>query len=220
MIIRIIDVETTGVDPLSDRICEIAAVDVDTDTEATSTMQSLIDPLIPIPCTASAVHHITDEMVRGAPKLDEVIERYFGADIYVAHNNRFDEKFLPPFKKPWIDTLRCAYYAWPDAPSFSNQALSYWLKAPRPEGDQAHRALFDCWTTFGLLSLLAEKHSIYQLLEWSSKPATLPMLCFGKHAGKKFSQVDIGYLLWMLGQDFDEDVMFTARAELKRRNAA
>lgn len=219
MIIRVIDIETTGTDYLEDRICEIGAVDFDSDTRETTPHSHLINPLRPIPCTASAIHHITDEMVKDAPILSDVSAQYFGADIYVAHNNRFDMKFLPPFGKPWIDTLRCAYYVWPDAPSFSNQALSYYTGAPRPAVGNSHRALFDCWTTLGLLIKLIENHSFDTLRKWSSEPALLPKLRFGKHAGKKFSEVDGGYLQWLLNQDFDEDVMFTARHELKRRNA-
>ena len=67
--IRVIDIETTGIDPDSDEILEIASVDMVRGGGITNPMNT------PIPPGASAVHHLIDEDVRNAPPLSEVIER-------------------------------------------------------------------------------------------------------------------------------------------------
>lgn len=218
MMFAVLDIETTGMDPLTDRVCEIAAVFADADVKSATSASYLINPSREIPPTASAIHHITDEMVADAPFFDQVIAQFMGADIYVAHNNRFDMKFLPDFKRPWIDTYRCALAVWPDAPSHSNQALAYWLKTPRPVDGHHHRALFDAWTTFFILVRLVEVRSIAELIDISSRPAMLSIMKFGKHAGQKFSDLPVDYLRWMERQDFDEDVSFTVAKELQRRD--
>jgi DNA polymerase-3 subunit epsilon len=60
------DVETTGVDPKTDRIIQIGLVTTQVDGEVFERVD-LINPGIPIPPEAMAVHHITDEMVADAP---------------------------------------------------------------------------------------------------------------------------------------------------------
>ena len=57
------DTETTGVRPDKDRIIEIAAFDPERD----KTFCTLINPNCPIPPEASAIHNISDEMVKDAP---------------------------------------------------------------------------------------------------------------------------------------------------------
>lgn len=58
---------------------------------------SLVDPGIPIPPDASAVNGISDEMVRGKPKISDVLADFaeFCGDLpLVAHNAPFDYKFM------------------------------------------------------------------------------------------------------------------------------
>jgi exodeoxyribonuclease X len=85
-LIRVIDNETTGIDPGTDAIIEIASVDMVRDGGITNAMDTLVRPNKLIPPGASAVHHIVDEDVAHAPAFDEVIDRFRGADFYVAHN--------------------------------------------------------------------------------------------------------------------------------------
>ena len=64
--IRVVDVETTGLDPAADRIVEIAVVGVDFERRSCCKLfNSLVDPGIPIPPEVSAIHHITTAMVAG-----------------------------------------------------------------------------------------------------------------------------------------------------------
>lgn len=65
------DLEATGVSPQEDRIVDIALVKRLPDGTETS-FSSLVNPGIPIPREAAAVHHITDDMVRSAPSFKEI----------------------------------------------------------------------------------------------------------------------------------------------------
>ncbi|KEG09189.1 mitochondrial DNA polymerase I protein B [Trypanosoma grayi] len=68
----VFDIESTGLNTATDTIIEIAAWDP---VEGTS-FSSLVDPQRPIPQTTTAIHHITDGMVRGAPRLPEVTQAF------------------------------------------------------------------------------------------------------------------------------------------------
>jgi hypothetical protein len=81
-LIRVIDIETTGIDPAADAIIEIASVDMVRDGGITNAMDTLVRPTKPIPPGASAVRHIIDEDVTNAPAFSEVIDRFKGADFY------------------------------------------------------------------------------------------------------------------------------------------
>lgn len=221
-LIRVIDCETTGMEDDS-KVVEIACLDLDADREVIAgEKQHFINPQIPIPPQASAIHHITDAMVASAPLFGEVHADYMDADYYVAHNSRFDQRYLGNFGKPWIDTYRCALVAWPDAPAHSNQVLRYWLglESPPESAGHAHRALYDCYVTAMLFRRLADEMTLEKMLEASQSPALLTKINFGKHRGERFSELPIGYLEWMSGQTFDEDVMFTVKNELERRAKA
>jgi DNA polymerase-3 subunit epsilon len=61
------DLETTGVAPDQDRIVDLAFLRREPDGKE-DVFASLVDPGLPIPPEATAVHHITNEMVRGQPR--------------------------------------------------------------------------------------------------------------------------------------------------------
>jgi DNA polymerase-3 subunit epsilon len=90
------DLETTGTKPQDDMIVEIGAVVFD-GAQVVKGYGTLIDPGRPIPADASAVNGITDDMVRGKPRISEVLSDFaeFCGDLpLVAHNAPFDYKFL------------------------------------------------------------------------------------------------------------------------------
>ena len=89
------DTETTGVRPDKDAIIEIAAFDPITKENYVS----FVNPGVPIPPDATAIHHITDEMVQSAPSFAKVAEELVAfcgeKAVLIAHNNdRFDKIFL------------------------------------------------------------------------------------------------------------------------------
>ena len=90
-----IDLETTGLSPLVDRIIEIAAFKVT--KEGISVYETLVNPEIPIPPHTTDIHNITDDMVKNSPKLIEVLDefnRFLGEMPIVAHNAKFDLGFI------------------------------------------------------------------------------------------------------------------------------
>jgi len=242
----VIDTETNGMDDDSE-IVEFGAVPVlipmmsDGELPARGDIQvmdggsTLIKPVNPVmPPEVMAIHHITPEMLEDAPPADEGVRnvsKSLGLEpqYYVAHNSRFDEKYvkgLTAADGPWIDTYRVALALFPDAPSHKNAALFYWLNLHRGTdtdwpaffaNSQLHRALPDAVLTAHLFKDMLTRMSVSKMLEISSKPAVLPKVSFGKHFGKKWSEVDLGYIKWVLNQDFDEDVMHTASQELVNR---
>lgn len=56
---------------------------------------------------------------------------------------------------------------------------------------------------------------IAEMIDISSRPALLPKFRFGKHANIPLADVPKDYLRWILSQDFDEDMKYTANHYLK-----
>ena len=91
------DFETTGVDVVRDRVVQVACVRLCPDGSR-ETMESLVNPEMPIPAEVSAIHHITDDMVVSAPRFAELIDRlaaFFGdSDLGGFGAARFDVPML------------------------------------------------------------------------------------------------------------------------------
>lgn len=90
------DLETTGTNPQHDMIVEVGAVLFD-GCRPLNGFGTLVDPCRPIPLDASAVNGITDDMVRGQPRIGDVLADFAdfcGKLPLVAHNAPFDFKFL------------------------------------------------------------------------------------------------------------------------------
>lgn len=227
MRIRVIDLETTGVEP-TEHVVEIAALDMiladGTLQDVDGPWERLVRPPVPIPATASAVHHIIDEDVADCLPWIDAVPPFIGpdVDVYVAHNCRFERQWLTDDLlggKPWICTYKCALRLWPDAPSHSNQALRYWLNLPdidRALG--AHRAAPDTIVTAKLFARMlwppagGKQVTIEQMIKVSSIPAILPRVTFGKHRGAAWADVPRDYMEWICRQaDMSEDVLFTAK---------
>jgi exodeoxyribonuclease X len=227
--IRIIDTETSGLDPAVDRVVEIALFDLivgdDGEIARGRRWSSLINPEIPIPCTASAIHDITDEMVKDAPTFRDVVDEWRSPApfAFCAHNSRFDRSFIDPVPElPWICSYKVAIWLWPDCPSHSNACLRYWLKLKlADDAGPRHRASGDSYITAAIMRrALLTGATIEQMIDVSSKPAVLPRLHFGMHAGKPIADLPDSYLTWMLRQDgMDEDAKNTAFVEMQRRRA-
>ncbi|MFA6003319.1 MAG: 3'-5' exonuclease [Elusimicrobiota bacterium] len=91
------DLETTGVAPEQDRIIDIALLRREPDGRE-EVFSSLVDPGVPIPAEATAIHHITDSMVRGQPTFKQLaskITAFIGdADLAGFGVARFDVPML------------------------------------------------------------------------------------------------------------------------------
>lgn len=92
-----IDLETTGVDIIKDRIVQIAILKVFPDGREELKNQ-IINPTIPIPPTVSLVHGIYDEDVKDAPTFSEIAVDYLNflddSDLAGFNSNKFDIPLL------------------------------------------------------------------------------------------------------------------------------
>ena len=94
--IAVIDFETTGLDPQVDRVIEIGIVCFE-DGQLTAHHNWLVNPGIPVPEAARAVHNISDEQLVDAPpfeKLTSDIRAALDDHLPVAYNHSFDRAFL------------------------------------------------------------------------------------------------------------------------------
>ena len=90
------DLETTGLRPRFDTIIEIGAVRMKNGEEL-ERFQSFVDPGVPLRQDVVQLTGITDEMLRGAPKLEEVLPQFMefvGDSVLVAHNAEFDTCYI------------------------------------------------------------------------------------------------------------------------------
>lgn len=95
------DVETTGLNPKTDRIVELGAVRF-RDGKPVETFSTLVNCEMPMSAASIAITQITNEMVKSAPSEDEVYGALMdflsdaadGRTVMVAHNARFDMDFL------------------------------------------------------------------------------------------------------------------------------
>ena len=168
----VFDFETTGMSPVRDRPVEIGAVRIETDGTL-SRYTSLINPHMPIPRRAAAVHGITDEMVADAPSFEEVAERFLefaGNSKLVAHNARFDLAFLQEslhrcgmmtWNSGAYDSIAIVRKAFPGMPSYSLQSLRLSLSLGKEISGDAHRAMFDAELTAELFALAMNR--LYRL---------------------------------------------------------
>lgn len=201
------DTETTGVSSKKDRIIELAAFDPVNDT----TFEVLINPGFPIPAESTAIHHITDDMVKDSPSFKEITQGFVdfckGDSVLVAHNNDgFDKHFLreefarseeelPEWK--YLDTLKWARKYRPDLPRHSLQFLR---EIYGFEENNAHRALEDVKMLYKIFSAMTDDldfDTIEKLICSSSKNNQNSMP-FGKYQGKKLEDVPKDYLAWLL----------------------
>jgi DNA polymerase-3 subunit epsilon len=133
----VFDTETTGFAPgEGDEIVSIGAVRiVGGRLLRAETFERLVDPGRSIPRTATAVHGITRDLVRGAPTLDEVWPAFaaFAADsVLVGHNVAFDMAFLAATQRrtgtvlsaPLLDTLLIDGVLHPDHDSHTLEAMA------------------------------------------------------------------------------------------------
>lgn len=166
----VFDTETTGLDPALDRIVSIAAVRVlNARVLGDDSFEQLVDPGIPVPDAATAIHGIDDAMLAGQPAIAAVLPRFarFADDtVLVAHNAAFDLSFLQRladetgvrFTQPVLDTLLLSAVAQPGESQHSLEAIARRLGV---EVLGRHTALGDAAVTaevfVRLLPLLSER---------------------------------------------------------------
>src|SRR3989338_8591126 len=218
------DTETTGIRPGKDRIIEIAAYDPTRDLS----FCTLTYPECPIPEEASSISGITDEMVRGAPPIQQALEAFAQfcqgeENVLIAHNNdAFDRPFLemefaranlPMPKWTFLDSLKWSRKYRSDLPRHSLQFLR---EVYGVEANQAHRALDDVMVLYKVFSSMIDDldmDTVMSLLTPTPQGGRMP---FGKHAGKMLAEVPKSYIQWLLREGALDK---KENAELKNRRS-
>jgi DNA polymerase-3 subunit epsilon len=148
-----LDLETTGLSAVRDRIVEVAAIKFSLEAGILDTFSQLVNPQMHIPPVVIGIHGITQAMVADAPvfaSLVPALQAFWQDGILLAHNASFDLAFLacelrragfayPPH--PTLDTCRLARLLLPEAPNYKLTTLAahFDLAMDGP----AHRALPD-----------------------------------------------------------------------------
>lgn len=200
------DTETTGINSQQDRIIEIAAFD----PQLNRTFVSLVNPGIPIPAGATAIHHITNEMVASSPDFSKVGKDFTefceGEVVLIAHNNdNFDLLFLrceyerhqlqiPEWK--YFDTLKWARRYRSDLPKHTLQFLRevYGL-----EPNQAHRALDDVMILYKVFTEMTDDLPLEEVYALLNAPKQIHHMPFGKYQGQPLNKVPADYIRWLAG---------------------
>ncbi len=225
------DLETTGIDVAADRIVEISYLKISPNGEEES-KTIRVNPTIPIPAKVTAIHGITDEDVKDAPRFSEIaknlVQVFEGCDFAGYNSNKFDlpllaEEFLRANvdidlkKRKFVDiqvifhkkeqrTLSAAYKFYCDK-----------------DLTNAHTAEADTVATYEVLKAQLERYSdlpndIDELSKFSSHNRNADFLGrivyddeghevfnFGKYKGQRVEEVlkkDSGYYGWMMNGQF------------------
>lgn len=223
-----LDCETTGLDPLNDRVIEVALVRF-TLNEVLEEFETLINPDCIIPESSIVFHHITQDMVQGKPTIQQVLPKLLSffdrKHIIVGHGIQFDiqllinaaERFGIPCQlkaNRSLDTLRMARL-YGESPVNSLEQLRKHFNIPL-EG--AHRAMNDVIVNTEVFKQLLKRYkTIEQLFAALSKPILFKIMPLGKHKGRALKDVPLDYLLWAARQEFDQDLLYSLRSEVNRR---
>ena len=163
--LAIVDVETTGSDPATDRVTEIAILQLD-GAALTGEWSTLVNPGGAIPGSIQALTGISQGMVDSAPRFsdiaDEVYERLAGR-VFVAHNARFDYGFLRrEFERAGLKylaktlcTVRLSRRLYPEAAGHDLDSL---IERHGLECESRHRALPDAAVIWQFLRIAREEH--------------------------------------------------------------
>jgi Rad3-related DNA helicase/DNA polymerase III epsilon subunit-like protein len=156
-----LDLETTGLDPVRDRVIEVGAVAFTPD-RVTATFDQLVDPGRAVPETVLRLTGIRQEELRGAAEPQAALRRlaeFVHGRQPVGHGARLDVEFLETAglwdaSQEILDTLDLARILLPAAASHSLPLLATEMgfNQPRP-----HRALDDADATRQLLLRLREE---------------------------------------------------------------
>ena len=225
------DLETTGVNVVTDRIVEIAVLKLLPNGNKESKTW-LVNPGQPIPKQASDVHGITDEKVANAPLFKQLAVKIYqyikDSDLAGFNSDRFDIPLLAEeFLRADVD-FDLSNHKTIDVQTIFHKMEKRTLSAALKfycDKDllNAHSAMADTQATCDVLMAQLQRYdelenSVEFLNEFSSHKKTVdvagfiiynenndPTFSFGKHKGKTIDEVlenEPGYFGWILNADF------------------
>ena len=177
----VFDLETTGTSFRTEKITEVGIMKIK-NGEVIDSFSTFVNPEKPIPYKVQKITNITDDMVKDAPKIEEVLPKileFFGDSVLVAHNADFDTGFLRynceklglKFDYTYLDTLRLAKDLYPD---YKKYKLGIIAENMGIKVEVAHRALDDVDTTvkvFNVMCKKLEEQGIKKLADIDNKEA-------------------------------------------------
>jgi DNA polymerase-3 subunit epsilon len=238
------DLETTGIDPATDRIVEISILRVEPDgTRVAKTRR--INPGRKIPEAATRVHGIRDEDVADAPTFAQIakglLQLLEGADLTGFNVSRFDIPLLDrEFRDCGIDIERDRRRVVDAMTIFHRMEPRHLSAATRfylgREHEGAHEAEADVAVAFEILEAQLARyeeipHTVDELDAWLRRVPENALdrsgkfveedgrvvFNFGKHKGKPLADIAAAapdYLQWILGSDFPDDAKRYVREAL------
>ena len=228
------DLETTGLNVVSDRIVELSAVKImpNGDQEVKTRR---INPTISIPAEATAIHHITNEDVAGYPTFKEIAKSLAqwieGCDLAGYNAIKFDipilvEEFLRAgisvdFRRRKIIDVQNIFHKMEQRTLIA--AYKFYCNK---DLDGSHSAEADAFATYEVLKSQLDrypelKNDMAFLSDFSGKNRNLDyagrfilneqdeaVINFGKHKGKKLREVlkiEPSYYFWIMDGEFTFD---------------
>lgn len=229
-----LDTETTGIDPLIDRLFQVAY------KFEGKMYSSYFKPPVPISVKSMSISHVTNKDVEdkeefSTSEFKRRLQDVLDGGVLVAHNAWFDIDMLSKEGvkvEKFIDTLKVIKFLDVEnlIPEYGLQYLRYFLEfdidatAHEAEGDVlVLEKLFEYLYQRMLFEYKDGKAVIEKMIEISKNPLLLRIFNYGKHKGKKIEEVvsyDKGYLEWLLEKKlseeyFDEDWIYTLKYHLK-----
>lgn len=239
----VLDTETTGTNPDTDRIVELAFIQIGPDGSRKSWVQRF-NPGVAIPPGATAVHGISDADVAAEPRFNtglahNLSKGFSGCDFAGYHVN-FDLRILAA-------EMARAGVLWTYQDAHILDARALWLMLePRTltdavrhfcktTHDDAHGALADIEATIAVLEAQSGRLAPESTVESLSR-ATFPdhytkldsrglfrrkgddvVIGFGKHKDRLVKDVPRSYFAWVLQSDFPSDTKARVRQALEGR---
>jgi len=237
--LAVFDLETTGTYVRSDRIVEIAILRIDTDGTATYKVRRL-NPEIPIPEDATAVHGISDADVAAEPTFNQVAKSLAafleGCELVGFNLRRFDIPILQEEFARADVKFELAGRSVIDACTIfkmnerRNLAAAYTFYCGK-DLEGAHSAGADTLATMEILLRQMGRYSelpgtASELHEYCRDPSWVDedgkfkwrggeaVFSFGKHAGaplREVAETAPDYLDWMIGADFPDETLAILR---------
>jgi DNA polymerase-3 subunit epsilon len=224
------DLETTGTDPAKDRIVELAFIKLHPDGQKDKFVKR-VNPGMPIPPDATAVHGISNEDVKDCPTFKQIAHTLYdwikGCDMGGYNSNKFDvpllaEEFLRngvnvDFTERYMVDVQQIFFKM-ESRSLSAAYTFYCNKAL----ENAHSAEADTMATIEVLESQLEryadlKNDVKALNDFTANEQYVdyarrillkdgqPIFNFGKHKGRKVEDVftqEPQYYDWMMQADF------------------
>ena len=213
------DLETTGTNIAIDRIVEISVVKIlaDGSIDRGQPFTKRINPTIPIPAEATAVHHITNEDVANCPTFKQIAEnlkKYIeGCDFCGFNSNRFDLPLLAEeFMRAGVDVEFFKRAKYVDVQNIFHKKEERTLVAAYrfycgKDLEDAHSAAADTMATYEVLCSQLDRYddlenSVDFLSEFSTRAKTadfagrigidekgVEVFTFGKYKGQSVEDI-------------------------------